>query len=226
MPIVEKILESFLRDNLRHLVQKTRTVLGLESFRLDQSNEGTKLIRSTTKDILRFGNIIKTIMLERYSNFSAVYSHFPLRSDELIRTYKEFKFGWWVNGAEFLGDSSNLFKSAPGDMIASMECTHSLYIAPSWNMVMLVQRSQKSCDSGTDWFTEDTSVWTQLAEVYTHEEVTRYSLGFVTSGFMIVKNFMFYSIFCSVGHVATTYVITLFWNVSTLFSNKTKFKHS
>ena len=227
VPIIEKVLESYLRSNLRHLVQKTRTVLGLDSFRLDQSNEGNKLIRSTTKDVLRFGNIIKTIMRDEHSNFSTVYSHFPLRSEELVRAFKEFKFGWWVNGAEYRGDNSNLFKLAPGDMIASMECTHSLYIAPSWDMVMLIQRSQKSCDSDTDWFSEDKSVWTQLAEVYTEREsnVTRYTFGFATSGPLIVKNFMFYCLYCVVGHITTSYVTKLFWNVGAMLSSKTKFKH-
>ena len=228
VPMIEKILESYFRSNLRHVIQKTRTILGLDSFRLDQSNEGNKLIRSTIKDILRFGNIIKTIMREEYSNFSAVYSHFPLKSEDLTLGFKEFKFGWWVNGAEFQGDSSNMFKLAPGDMIASMECTHSLYIAPSWDMVLFIQRPQKFCDSGTNWLAEDTSVWRQLAEVYTQRElgITRNSLGFATSGHMIVNNFVFYSLYCIVGHVTTAYVTKLFWNVSVMLSSKTKFKHA
>ncbi|KAI6648928.1 hypothetical protein LOD99_7001 [Oopsacas minuta] len=163
-----------------------------------------------------------------YSNYSMVYSHFPIRSEEQIRGFKEFKYGWWVNGAQYQGDNSNLFKLAPGDMIGSMECQHSLYIAPSWEMVLLIQRSKKSCDNNTDWLVEDKNVWAQLSKVYSgkDEVLTRYSLGFVTSGSMIVKNFMFYALYCIVGHVVTTYVTKLLWNISTLISSNTEFKHT
>ena len=228
-PIIERFLEEYLGDNLRHLVQKTGNIFGLETFRLDQTNDGNKLIRSTTKDLLRMGNIVSAIMKSEFSNFSSVYSLFPLQSEELERVFKEFKFGWWINGASFQGDSSNLIKFAPGDTIGSLECTNTLYIAPSWDMVMLIQRSPKSCENEFDWLAEDINIWAKLSKVYTGKDedfITRYSLGFAISGVDIIKNFMFYGLYCIVGHVVTSYVTKLFWDFSCMLSSKTKFKHT
>ena len=228
-PIIERFLEEYFGDSLRHLIQKTGNVLGLDTFRLDQTNDGNKLLRSTTKDVLRMANIVKSLMNSEFSNFSSVYSHFPLQSEELKRAFKEFKFGWWINGAPFHGDNSNLIKVAPGDTIGSLECTNTLYITPSWDMVILIQRSPKSCENNFDWMAEDRNIWAQLSKVYTGKDediLSRYSLGFTTSGVNIIKNFMFYTLYCIVGHVLTTYVTKLFWDFSCMLSSKTKFKHT
>ena len=228
-PILERIMEEYLGDSLRHLVQKTANVLGLETLRLDQTSNGSKLLRSTSKDVLRMGNIVKEIMKSEFSNFSSVYSHFPLQSEDLERVFKEFKFGWWINGASFHGDNSNLIQLAPGDTIGSLECTNSLYIAPSWDMVMFIQRSPKTCEDNFDWISEDANIWAELSNIYTGKDegiVTRYSLGFQISGVGVVKNFVFYILYCIVGHVLTTYVTKLFWNLSCLLSSETRYKHS
>ena len=225
-PAVERIMEGYLGENMRNLVQKIRLIFGLESFRLDQTNGGSKVIRSTAKDLLRMGNIISSMMGEEYSNFSRQYSHFPFHSQDLERSYKAFKYGWWVNGAAFHGDKSNLIELAPGDLIGSLECTTNLYITPSWNMILVIQRSVQSCTSELDWLEEDKKIWELISDTSLSNEIlSRHSLGFATTGIRVINTFIFFFLYCCIGHVVTTYVVKLMWNVSSMISDKTKFKH-
>uniref|UniRef100_UPI00397F8D84 hypothetical protein n=1 Tax=Salmonella sp. s51228 TaxID=3159652 RepID=UPI00397F8D84 len=111
-------------------LMQMNSFFGLSEMRLDNV-KGDYILRSSPRDLLRVSRVIADVMLNINSNFTSILSNFPLHSTNLKRVARNYQYGWWINGAEFNNDHSNLIDVVPGDMIASIDCNIRLYIVPS-----------------------------------------------------------------------------------------------